>query len=190
MNIKPYYDYFKYVIEHKKNIFKTAWKRKLYLHAIFHDMSKFSPQEFIPYAKFFYIDKEKYKAEFDKAWEHHYKNNPHHWNYWLDDNGNPTLIPNEYLEQMIVDWEAMSLKFGGNAQEYYLKNYKKIKLDDNTRLRLEYFLGLNDSMMYNYGNTLEQFVSMYTEDKYNSYFGFIKDKYGIDTYALLKPNKK
>ena len=38
---------------------------------------------------------------------------------------------------MICDWEAMSLKFGGFAQEYYLKNYNSIKLEYNTRILLE-----------------------------------------------------
>lgn len=33
---------------------KLAGKRGLYLHAFTHDLSKFLPSEFIPYAKWFY----------------------------------------------------------------------------------------------------------------------------------------
>jgi len=186
MNIKPYYNYFKYVLEHKKNVFKTCWKRKLYLHAITHDLSKFSPKEFIPYAKYFYIDKDKYKDEFNKAWEHHYKNNPHHWDRWLDEKGVPQVIPSKYLEQMIADWEGMSLKFGGSAQEYYLKNYRKIKLDRNTRMELEFMLDINDSLAHNHGCTLEEFANNNSELQYAYYFEYIKSKYGIDSYNLLR----
>jgi len=183
---KPYYNYFKYVLEHKKNVFKTCWKRKLYFHAFTHDLSKFSLKEFIPYANYFYINKEKYKDEFDKAWEHHYKNNPHHWDHWLDENGVPQVIPQCYLEQMIADWEGMSLKFGGSAQEYYLNNYRKIKLDRDTRMELEMMLGLNDSLAHNYGHTLEEFVNMWDKSEYNMVFKFIRDMYGVDSYELLK----
>jgi|GEM_PF-1863360 len=185
MNIKPYWDYFKYVLEHKKNIFKICWSKGLYKHAITHDLSKFSPQEFVAYAKYFYINKDEFKEEFDKAWEHHYKNNPHHWDHWLDENGKPKPIPDRYLRQMISDWEVMSLKFGGSAQEYYLNNYRKIKLEYETRMILEMMLNLNDSLACNYGHTLEDFANMDDEDTYNRYFGFIRDRYGIDSYELL-----
>jgi len=188
MSIKPYWDYFKYVLEHKKNVFKTCWSKGLYKHAITHDLSKFSSQEFVSYAKYFYINKEEFKQEFDKAWEHHYKNNPHHWDYWLDENGVPKTIPDRYLRQMIADWEGMSLKFGDTAQEYYLNNYKKIKLDRDTRIKLEMMLGLNDSLAHNYGHTLEEFANMWDESEYNMVFRFIKNGYGVDSYELLKSN--
>ena len=214
MKTKQYYNYLKYILEHKKNIFKTCWKRKLYLHAITHDLSKFNPKEFIPYTEWFYghhgvkLEKEftyeqlnnqslykmscvsrnylECKKNFDKAWEHHYKNNPHHWNYWLDKKGVPQRIDGKYLSQMICDWEAMGLKFGDTAQNYYLKNYCKIKLDRDTRVELEMMLGLNDSLVNNYGHTLEEFANMYDKNEYNRYFGFIKDVYGVDSYMLLR----
>lgn len=210
---KIYWNYFKYILEHKKNVFKTCWKRKLYLHAITHDLSKFNPKEFIPYAKWFYgyhgvkLEKEydeealnngrsclsnnylSCKSNFDKAWEHHYKNNPHHWNYWLDENGDQQPIPEKYLWQMISDWEAMSLKFGDSAQVYYLNNYRKIKLEYNTRLLLEFMLNINDSLAHNYGHTLIEFATMWDENEYNMVFKFIKDGYGIDSYELLKERR-
>lgn len=161
-----YREYLKYVLEHKKNVFKTCWKRGLYLHAFTHDLSKFLPSEFIPYAKWFYGKyglklKEVYvfnkvpinraeevlhelysksKQDFYRAWEHHYKHNKHHWNYWIG-----KRIPYKYIIQMICDWEAMSLKFGGTAQEYYMNNYDKIDLTVESRCELEFHLGLTGS---------------------------------------------
>jgi len=210
MKTKPYLNYFKYVLEHKKNVFKTCWKRKLYLHAITHDLSKFSPKEFMPYAEWFYgyhgvkLEKEynkeqlnngmsclsrnylECKSNFDKAWEHHYNNNPHHWDYWLDEKGIPKPISYDYLQQMLADWEGMSLKFGGTAQEYYLNNYHKIKLERDTRINLEMLLGLNNSLAHNYGHTLIEFANKYDKSDYNMIFRFIKDRYEIDTYELLR----
>lgn len=159
---KTYTEYFKYVMEHKKNAFKICWKRgkrikQLRIHAFTHDLSKFRPSEFIPYAKWFYgdygtkIDKDllmipevsikhnKCKKNFDKAWKKHYKRNKHHWNHWIDKE-----MPCKYIDQMICDWEGMSLKFGGSAQEFYMNNYDKINLHLETRLNLELILGLID----------------------------------------------
>lgn len=153
--LKMYKDYFKYIMEHKVNVFKVCWKKKMYLHAITHDLSKFSPAEFFPYAEWFYgeygtnIDstlllipqiKEKHercKAKFEKAWRHHYRRNKHHWNHWVGTN-----MPIKYISQMICDWDAMSIKFGGTKYEFYMNNYDNIDLSLNSRLDLEFMIGL------------------------------------------------
>lgn len=162
-----YKSYLIYVLEHKRNVFKVCWNKGLYLHAFTHDLSKFLPSEFMIYAKNFYGEKDckycnkylecdynqiglgsgnwakeckdyKYKG-FDKAWNEHYKKNKHHWQYWEN-----KKIPIKYIKQMICDWEAMSLKFGGSCQEYYMKNYDKIKINLESRCLLEFELGLID----------------------------------------------
>jgi hypothetical protein len=87
-----YYKYFKYVLEHKKNVFiecmnmaKEYWNepyfkkqnrkiaRELFVHAFTHDLSKFLPCEFIPYARYFHKKNKtlKTKDDFENAWEHH-----------------------------------------------------------------------------------------------------------------------
>jgi len=176
---KHYWEYFKYIMEHKKNVFKVAWKEKMYMHAFTHDLSKFHPKEFFAYADWFYgalgvrikgkSDKDiinmggrRYKAiieklglnggfdyikeehnelklDFDKAWQHHKDKNPHHWNHWHECQAD---MPNKYVSQMLIDWKAMGLKFGDTAQEFYLKNFDKIKLTSGVRLSLEHKLGL------------------------------------------------
>lgn len=157
-----YLKYLIYILEHKKNVFKLAWKEKEYLHAFTHDLSKFNPKEFIPYAEYFYgdynpnspnksgfindLDKiNEVKSNFDKAWQHHKDNNKHHWNYWYE---RELVMPVKYIKQMIIDWTAMSMKFGDTPQEFYLNNYNKIRFidDDNqfcsARHNLELRLGL------------------------------------------------
>ena len=149
-----YWKYFKYVVEHKKNVFIECWKEGLYLHALTHDLSKFHPKEFFAYARWFYgefgtnIDtrccsvlgltlNEQYKEDFDKAWQHHKDYNKHHWNYWHEKN---EPMPSKYIRQMVCDWRAMSRKFGGTAKEYYLKNCNEIKLNKCSRKYLEKIL--------------------------------------------------
>ena len=204
--MKKYKEYFKYILEHKKNVFIECWKEGLYIHAFTHDLSKFSPKEFKAYAEYFYgewgvktekqySDKEVYtnglsclsrsylkcKSDFDDAWEHHYKNNKHHWNYWIGQD-----MPEKYIKQMMCDWKGMSRKFGDTAQEFYLKNYKRMNLSWNTRMYIEMSMDLNFSEAHGYGHTMEQFAEMYDKETYDNYFGWIREKYGIDTYEILR----
>lgn len=138
--------YLLYVIEHKINFFRVAVKEGKFIAAFTHDLSKFSTSEFVPYAKFFYKsyyeDKDKMKREFDRAWFHHYSHNKHHWNYWIDYEGNPVDIPEQYIHEMILDWKAMSIKFDDTAKSYYLKHRDDIKLTSDTRDKVENILGI------------------------------------------------
>lgn len=122
-------------------------------------------------------------------WRHHYYNNPHHWQHWLDENDKPTNIPHKHIEEMIVDWEGMALKFGDSAQNYYLSNYKKIKLTDTTRMTAEFELGLNLSIIHNYGHTLKQFYDMYSEKEFMNKYGWIEDRFNVNLTEILKDTK-
>lgn len=44
-----------YILEHKLNVLIECWKEGVFLQGIIHDWSKFSPQEFLPYAKKFFL---------------------------------------------------------------------------------------------------------------------------------------
>lgn len=222
-----YWKYFKYICEHKKNVFIECMnmakefrgedKIDLIIHAFTHDMSKFLPCEFIPYAKYFYgedgvhLEKSwsyesinngrsclsnrylKCKHNFERAWMHHYLHNKHHWDYWMKE-----CIPHKYLLQMICNWKAMSRKFGDTAQEFYLKNYKNIKLERNTRLSLEEELEFRVKEYEFRYKTIEEIVKGCLKCKennsdtfdskwfYNEYLQEFKDKYHVDLLKILK----
>ena len=125
------------------------------------------------------------KKNFNKAWKYHYTDNFHHWQHWLDENKKPVNIPYKHLKQMIADWEGMALKFGDTAENYYLINYNKIKLTDNTRMTLEFELGLNLSIIHNYGHTLEQFYKMYSEKEFMDKFSWIEGRYNVNLSKIL-----
>lgn len=149
MNIKMYWSYFKYIVEHKKNVGIESLKMWMPIHALTHDLSKFRLSEFIPYAKFFYETdrKNNYKrsdetnGNFQKGWLHHQKRNKHHWNYWVSVTRKNEIIPIEmpmkYVKQMIADWNGMSRKFGGSTKDYFEKNKESMILHKETIKKIE-----------------------------------------------------
>lgn len=97
-----------------------------------HDLSKFTDEEFNAYRRHFYPseeDKEVDKDEFNKAWVHHYTNNPHHWDYWVGKIQDMTPI---YVAEMTLDWIAMGMKFNNSALDYYNKNKNAISISKKT----------------------------------------------------------
>lgn len=93
----------------------------------YHDLSKYSKEEFEPYRyKFFPTELEKQsptygkrcKECFDKAWEHHHQNNPHHLEHWstLTDKRD---MPLEYIIEMLCDWSSMSMYHNSSTREWY-----------------------------------------------------------------------
>lgn len=139
---KMYWNYFKYILEHKKNVFIECWKAGLYSHAFTHDLSKFNSAEFFSYAEKFFGGDYAYKYSevensFENAWLHHQRKNKHHWDYWVNSDGKARPMPEKYVEQMLCDWRGMSRKFGDTAKDYYLKNKDKIKLHSETRKSVE-----------------------------------------------------
>jgi hypothetical protein len=95
--------YFWYVLRHKWFVFVAGLRLGVPLvQLITHDWSKFLPSEWGPYVANFYgykptdeeverarrlafyiKSKAEIKADFDRAWNHHQKRQPHHWQYWL-----------------------------------------------------------------------------------------------------------
>jgi len=150
-----YWKYFLYVVEHKWNVFIEHLKIMQPIAGITHDLSKFLPSEFFPYAKFFYNKNrtKEYKQSdesdenFQKGWCYHQNRNKHHWNYWVSITRKDEIIaipmPSKYIMQMIADWRGMSRKFGGDPGVYYLKNKDQMILHHETIKIIEEVLLIN-----------------------------------------------
>lgn len=151
-----YLKYLVYIIEHKINVGIECLKAGLYIHAITHDLSKFRPSEFIPYARWFYGKQGKdfnggfaweFKIhwklgeEFEMAWNLHQKRNKHHWNFWISIDGKNNFktisMPPKYIRQMICDWEGMGRKFNDTWIEFYNNNKHKFLLHEETIQRIK-----------------------------------------------------
>jgi len=104
------------------------------------------------------------KNNFNKAWEHHYKNNKHHWNYWIDNNEIALDMPLKYINQMICDWKGMSRKFGDTPQSFYKNNRHKMNLSIRTRCYVEFTLGFIDSGCYCSNVTWDDYLKLNNVD--------------------------
>ena len=160
-----YLKYLKYVLKHKYFVMIECWKVGLIWQGIVHDLSKLLPNEFIPYANFFYgkksdISKSRDKTgyykptdtgdeAFDYAWLLHQKRNKHHWQWWIlpeDDGGNKILeMPWKYRKEMVCDWRGAGKAQGNKtgSKEWYLANFNKMQLGEATRMWVEITLGIS-----------------------------------------------
>lgn len=136
--------YLKYVIRHKFFVLRAGlWTKAPFYRLLIHDWSKFLPGEWVPYASFFYGDKEKWKASFDRAWLFHQRRNKHHWQYWVlhKDSGEivPMVMPEKYVREMVADWCGAGRAITGTweVDSWYQKNKDVIQLNVVTRLMVE-----------------------------------------------------
>ena len=150
----------KYIEEHKANVKKfSSWLQEE-LPELFenidldlfnelineHDDSKFSEEEFEPYAQKWFGDGKK-TLEYEEAWKHHWMNNEHHPEYWLGED-----MPLIYILEMICDWGSFSTK-SGNMHElsefYYTKarDDEEKNLSDNTKAIIEEIISKIDSII-------------------------------------------
>ena len=156
--MNKYWEYLKYILRHKYYVMIECFKKGEYLRGLTHDNSKFRPDEFIPYAKYFYGDygdqehlsplelsyygietKEEREDAFDLAWLKHLHRNDHHWQFWLlreDDGGIKKLrMPNECISEMLADWNGAGMAISGknDTKEWYEKNRGKMSLNKTVR---------------------------------------------------------
>ena len=143
--------YLRYILLHKWYVFIGCCKLGIPLQGLIHDISKFRPSEWFPYAESFYGDKTRYtvkqkravKGNMKLAWLIHYHRNPHHWKYWCFIDGANKLIaadmPLRYRKEMLADWRSVGMTLYGydNTKEWYEKRKDKMILHENTRLWLE-----------------------------------------------------
>ena len=142
-NLEDYQEEYKnYIIEHKANVTKFADWLVENLPELFteatdtetfyelikeHDDSKWSEEEFEPYAQKWFNNSGK-TPEYEAAWEHHWMNNEHHPEFWLGED-----MPYIYILEMICDWGSFGMK-KGNLRELSDFYYNKAKDDEEKNL--------------------------------------------------------
>ena len=98
-----------------------------------HDESKYSDKEFSAYAAKFYptkediANKEQVEENAHKAFEHHYKHNAHHPEFWKL-NGKIMHMLSDSFAEMIIDWIAMSYINNGSLYEWWFNNGRADKI--------------------------------------------------------------
>ncbi|MES0340735.1 MAG: DUF5662 family protein [Candidatus Humimicrobiaceae bacterium] len=173
--------YNQYIIEHVTNV-RLSWKMlqpKLidkywlddyYYHIInerveTHDISKLTDNEFNGYRQFFYPYKEEEpnKNILDKSWLHHIHKNDHHWEYWVICGVNNTAVdmPLECIFEMLLDWAAMSIKFGDTPRQFYDTNKGTMIFHENTS---KYIESIIDLFTFKVGNLNEELAKKMTKN--------------------------
>ncbi len=169
--MKQYIQYMKYVLRHKWYVMNECFRNRLYWQGIIHDLSKFLPSEFVPYAEYFhnkdgsskvvrgatgyYQAAETGDPEFTVAWLFHQNRNPHHWQFWilaLDDGGILSVpMPEKYAKEMVCDWVGAGKAQGhfsppddpyNTTVSWYAKNKNKMVLHKDTREYVENMIGV------------------------------------------------
>ena len=130
------------VLRHKWYVFIYCARLGMPLRGLKHDLSKFSPAEFMESVKYYDgkispITKSKRANGYSKAWLHHKGRNKHYSEYWVDidaDNKTP-IIPYKYVAEMICDKLSANKIYNGkewtNSSELEYWNVEKTKIEIN-----------------------------------------------------------
>lgn len=111
-----------------------------------HDKSKWSEEEYEPYAMHFYpsedCDFEKADREYSVAWLHHQHHNPHHWQYWMlirdESKAVPLDMPFSCIVGMLADWSSFQfIRNNSSAHQWYKEMGDLMILSKNTRKIVE-----------------------------------------------------
>lgn len=141
-----YWNHFKTICKHKRWVAHYCFMSGLRLQGIFHDMSKFSPTEFIESARYYQgnrspIDACKEEKGYSLAWFHHRGRNKHHWEYWVDDFSKgmvPKKMPFKYVLEMICDYLGAGRVYMGKnfsmekEYEWWLGRRKEVVMHRDT----------------------------------------------------------
>lgn len=142
--------------KHKRLVMKHCFKVGLYKQGLLHDLSKYSPSEFLVGVKYYQGDRSPNTAEreaigYSSAWLHHKGRNRHHLEYWVDYAiGKEGLVgvpmPTKYIVEMFCDRVAACKNYNKekytnkDPYNYYLNGRDKSILHDTTRQLLEKLL--------------------------------------------------
>lgn len=140
----------KVVRRHRKYVRQYCFKAKLYKQGLLHDLSKYSPTEFIESVKYFTgthspIDECKSINGYSAAWMHHKARNKHHREYWTDnyDKGTTFIkMPWKYALECFCDYLGAGRAYNNGVEdvegEYkWWVNQKQLKMHSDTLYLLD-----------------------------------------------------
>lgn len=163
------------ITHHRHLVMLGCFRIGLIRQGLLHDLSKYSPTEFLTGAKYYQGIRSPNAAEredkgFSEAWMHHKGRNPHHYEYWTDLNRDTRRyesvhMPRKYIAEMVMDRRAACMIYQGNGYSqaspltYFLRSNERELMHPQTRRELEFLL----TMMCNKG---EEAVFDYLKNDY------------------------
>ena len=167
------WQHFKTITHHKWLVLQGCFRVGLYWQGLTHDLSKYSPTEFLTGARYYQGTRSPNAAEredkgYSEAWMHHKGRNRHHYEYWTDlnrqtRNYDAIPMPRKYFVEMIMDRRAACMTYQG-------KNYK----DDSALVYFE--RSLEKNLMHPQTNQeLRYVLTMLAEKGEKETFRYLKD---------------
>ncbi|MGN0517803.1 MAG: DUF5662 family protein [Acutalibacteraceae bacterium] len=171
--MKAFFGHLHTVNKHRFKVLINCTRAGIFSQGLRHDLSKYSPTEFIAGVKYYQNGKrspnecEREIYGYSKAWMHHKGRNKHHFEYWTDYDPVtkhiiPVKMPTKYVIEMFCDRIAAS------------KVYLKDKYTD--RSALDYFLNSKHrrSIHPETSDLLESLLTMLSEKGEKETFKYIR----------------
>lgn len=146
------------ITKHRHEVIRLCFKAGIGFQGLFHDLSKYSPTEFIPGIKYCTGKESPNNGErratgYSLAWMHHKGRNKHHFEFWYDYEMAtkkivPMDMPDRYIKEMFCDRVAASKTYNKEAytQEspllYLTKSTAHEKMTEQTYKKLLYLLSM------------------------------------------------
>lgn len=136
MSMRGAWNHFRTITRHRHLVIRHCWKAGIFWQGLQHDLSKYSPTEFLPGARYYQgnrspNEKEREVLGYSVAWMHHKGRNKHHFEYWNDYNPKekrvmPVKMPARYLAEMFCDRLAASKVYAGDQyqQDHSLRYFQ------------------------------------------------------------------
>ncbi|MDO5702598.1 MAG: DUF5662 family protein [Lachnospiraceae bacterium] len=160
LRVKGALGHFRTITKHHFMVCRYCLRAGLIWQGLTHDLSKYSPTEFLVGAKYYQGTRSPNNAEredlgYSAAWLHHKGRNRHHYEYWLDysaDIKDPRVItgvkmPRRYVAEMIFDRVSASRVYMGDSYtdrsplEYFLRSRDRCWfINDVTKRQMEFLL--------------------------------------------------
>ena len=152
--------HFKTITHHKRLVMQGCFKVGLYKQGLLHDLSKYSPAEFLVGIKYYQGNRSPNNAEredigYSSAWLHHKGRNKHHYEYWIDYSTKeikggmaPAKMPEKYVVEMLMDRIAACKTYNGcnytpkAPLAYYMKGRENAPIHPETKALLENLLNM------------------------------------------------
>ena len=143
------------ITKHRTLVMIHCFKVGLYWRGLTHDLSKYSPTEFLVGVRYYQGNRSPNTAEREDkgvstAWMHHKGRNKHHFEYWTDlQIGTrqyvPVPMPTEYLVEMCMDRIAACKTYNGASYTcadplHYLERAMESSLMHPDTMRKTHFL--------------------------------------------------
>ena len=153
-----FFGHLRTITRHRHLVMRHCFRCGIPWRGLMHDLSKYSPAEFIPGVKYFLGNKsptigERMAYGYSKAWMHHKGRNRHHFEYWTDFSLAerkyiPIKMPLVYVIEMFCDRVAACKVYekenytDSSALEYYSLRTGEEKMHPETSRLLGMLLSM------------------------------------------------